>query len=307
MIIEDDVRRTRRLGWIAVGISTAITSFWAFWGIIENFHEGWYSESLWANLGMLLLQYLAPMLIFMGLALVSIIWPRAGGVTHGLLALLAVWFFRAFSVTATCLIVLPLLGLGVLHYLGRPQPRRTAIVVVLGVPLLTLVIAGIEPALRVSQRVDNGSFGMRYVEGNGVALYWAPAGPGWPVVGGDWFAAQEACHFLREDGLTLAAVQPRIWRLPTVEEAVRSMARHGQNSGGEWDEESASAIYDRTPDKEPPLWNVHSPVIYWWTATEIDDGQAYIIVYDGKVWPRSKELGPDNLGFRCVKEIEAPN
>ena len=28
------------VGWIAVGLSTAVTCFWAFWGIIENFHEG---------------------------------------------------------------------------------------------------------------------------------------------------------------------------------------------------------------------------------------------------------------------------
>jgi hypothetical protein len=29
-------------GWIAVSLSIVITCFWAFWGIIENFHEGWY-------------------------------------------------------------------------------------------------------------------------------------------------------------------------------------------------------------------------------------------------------------------------
>jgi len=32
-------------GWIAVGFSTIITRVWAFWGIIENFYEGWQSES----------------------------------------------------------------------------------------------------------------------------------------------------------------------------------------------------------------------------------------------------------------------
>jgi len=41
-------------------------------------------------------------------------------------------------------------------------------------------------------------------------------------------------------------------------------------------------------------------VIYWWTATEISEGTAYIIAYDGKVGPRSKDIGPDYLGFRCV-------
>ncbi|MBC8350439.1 MAG: hypothetical protein H8E66_00525 [Planctomycetes bacterium] len=40
----------RIVGWIAVVLSTAITCFWAFWGIIENFHEGWYFESVWSNL-----------------------------------------------------------------------------------------------------------------------------------------------------------------------------------------------------------------------------------------------------------------
>jgi hypothetical protein len=89
--------------------------------------------------------------------------------------------------------------------------------------------------------------------------------------------------------------------LPTVDEAVRSMARHGINSGGVWDTETLEATYETDPDKESPLWNLHSQVIYWWTATEVDEDQAYIIVYDGKVWQRSKEFSPAYLGFRCVK------
>ena len=40
-------------GWIAVGISTVITCFWVFWGIIENFHEGWYYESWLSNVGLM--------------------------------------------------------------------------------------------------------------------------------------------------------------------------------------------------------------------------------------------------------------
>jgi len=86
-----------------------------------------------------------------------------------------------------------------------------------------------------------------------------------------------------------------------VDEAVRSMARHGQNSAGVWDAETAQASYAVTPDKESPLWNVHSQVIYWWTDTELENGRAYIIVYDGRVWPRAKDYGPAYLGFRCVK------
>ena len=60
------------VGWIAVGLSTAVTCFWAFWGIIENFHEGWYYESWLSNVGLMFVQYLSPMLIFMGVSLISI-------------------------------------------------------------------------------------------------------------------------------------------------------------------------------------------------------------------------------------------
>ena len=289
------------IGWVAVGLSTVITCGWAFWGIIENFHEGWYFESLWMNLGMMFVQYLSPMLIFLGVTLISIFWPRLGGGLHGLIALFAIWFFQAFSNAATFLIILPLIGLGVMHWFGRPQPRKVAVSLAVGLTMLTLLISGIAPALRVSQRVNDGVLQARLVYGNGVDLVWAPDGPGWPREGGDWYDAQQTCQHLSEDGLTLTTTPQHIWRLPTVDEAVRSMAHHGQNSAGDWDVENAEATYNTKPDKESPLWNVHSQVIYWWTATEIDEERAYIIVYDGRVWPRSKQFGPAYLGFRCVK------
>ena len=138
--------------------------------------------------------------------------------------------------------------------------------------------------------------------GNGVELVWAPDGPGWPRQGSNWYQAGRACQYLSGDGLSMAPAPQPVWRLPTVDEAVRSMARHGVNSAGVWDGEKAEAAYGTCPDKESPLWNIHSQVIYWWTATEVDEKRAYMIVYDGKVWPRSKEFRPAYLGFRCVKE-----
>lgn len=98
-----------------------------------------------------------------------------------------------------------------------------------------------------------------------------------------------------------AAAPQHIWRLPTADEAVRSMARHGRNSGGVRHGEMVHASYETTPDKESPPWNIHSQVIYWWTATEVDEAHAYMSTYDGKVWPRAKDFGPAYLGFRCVK------
>jgi len=241
------------------------------------------------------------MLIFTTVTLISIRWPRLGGSLHVIIALLAIGFFQAFSNAATFLIIIPLAALGALYWFGRPRPRKLALSLVMVLPLLTLIIAGVEPALRVSQRLDDGNLNARFVDGNGVELLWAPDGPGWPHQGEDWYKAQRICQHLMEDGLALASTPQHIWRLPSVDEAVRSMARHGQNSGGVWDAQSGTAAYQTPPDKESPLWNVHSQVIYWWTATEIDQDRAYIIVYDGKVWPRSKQYGPAYLGFRCVK------
>lgn len=300
--MQEIEKKTRVLGWVAVGLSITITCFWAFWGIIENFHEGWYAQSWLANVGLMLVQYLGPMLIFMAITLVSISWPRLGGGLHWVLVLLAAGFFDILNNTVVLLILLPLAGLGALYWFGRPQPRRTARWLAIGLPLVTLVAAGVRPVLRVSQRQDDGILEARLVAGNGVSLMWAPTGPGWPQKGGDWYQARQACQYLAEDGLSLAATPQNIWRLPIADEAVRSMMRHGRNSGGAWDEGDGKASYETTPDKESPLWQVHSQVIYWWTASEIDANRAYIIAYDGQVWPRSKDIGPDYLGYRCVKE-----
>ncbi len=298
--MTQEIKR-KGLGWAAVSISTLISCVWAGWGIIENFHEGWYYPSLGTNLGLMAAQYLSPMLLFMGLTILGIYRPRISAAVHWLAAGLAAWFFKTGSAAATTLIISPLLGLGTLYWFGKLKKQKLATLLAIGLPLLALVVAGISPAIRVSQRLSDGNLGARLVEGNGLSLVWAPDGPGWPDSGGDWFEAQRSCRRLTEDGLELAGDDQDIWHLPTVEEAVRSLTRNGANSGGAWDAEGARASYQQKPDKESPLWKVHSPVIYWWTSTEVDKDRAYIIVYDGKAWPRSKDFGPDYLGFRCVK------
>jgi hypothetical protein len=115
----------------------------------------------------------------------------------------------------------------------------------------------------------------------------------------------QRCRYLTADGTAVADTPQDIWRLPTVEEAVRSQCRHGRNCEGTWDAATRMAFYERRPDKESPLWATDSQVVYWWTATEINDQQAYIIVYDGKVWPRKKSISPGYLAFRAVKSADA--
>jgi hypothetical protein len=296
-------RHRQFLGWVAVALSTLAACFWAFWGIIENFHEGWFHRSFWMNVGMMLGHYLPLMFVFVGAALAAIRWPRIGGGLHIAAAVGAAWFFRGAAHLVTYpFIVGPLALMGVAYWFGRPRPRRWAVGLVVALPLITVLACGAEPAFRVSGRLDDGDRSARHIAESGVDLIWAPEGPGWPRDGVPWDEAVRRCHYLTEDGTSLADSVQGIWRLPTVAEAVQSMKRRGQNCGGRWDAAGRRASYERTPDKESPLWDVHSQVIYWWTATEVSEEEALIIVYDGKVWPRPKRAHWGYLGFRAVKD-----
>lgn len=283
-------------------MSVAITCLWAFWGIIENFHEGWYYGSLAKNVGLMLAQYLGPMLIFGVMGAVSVAWPRIGSGLHASAGLALGLYFRPLNTTTLTLITGPLILLSAMYWLGRPHPRKLAYALIGGLPMLTLVIGGAYPAYLAATRFDDGNFEARLVEGNGVGLIWAPDGPGWPRDGVSWQDAMRRCACLSEDGKSLSEAEQNLWRLPTVEESVRSLTRRGENSGGTWDQASGKAAYRVTPNKESPLWNVHSKVIYWWTSTPVDDKRAYILVYNGQVWPREKRIKPGYLAFRCVKK-----
>ena len=292
----------KTMGWCAVGLSTLGSCYWAVWGTLENFHEGWYYPTLWGNVGLMLVQYLLPMILFVTAALVAVRLPRVGGGLHIAAAAAAAWFFRGASpVVVYPFIVIPLVFMGILYWFGSIKPLRKATVLIVGLPLIVLLICGAEPAYRIAGRLDDGDRSARHMMGNGVDLIWAPEGPGWPREGVSWKEAGRRCRYLSEDGRSLAGTPQNVWRLPTVEEAVRSMRRHGEDSGGTWDVFYRRASYRLTPDKESPLWDVHSKVIYWWTATELNEREAYIIVYDGKVWRRLKHVHWSYLGFRAVK------
>jgi len=293
------------VGWLAVALSTLAACFWAFWGSIENFHEGWYHRSWTMNLAMMLGQYLMLTIVFIGSSLVAIRWPRVGGTIHMIAGLLAAWRFRgAAPLVIYGSITGPLIVMGFAYWFGRPEPRRWAAGVVIGLPLLIALICGAEPAWRVAGRFNDGILSARRLTDNGVDLIWAPRGPGWPDDGTSWEEAQRICRYLSEDGLTISENPENIWRLPTVEEAVRSMTRHNQNCRGTWDVARGRAFYQKMPDKESPLWDIHSKVIYWWTATELNAQEAYIIVYNGQVWPRPKVARWGYLGFRAVKDAK---
>lgn len=294
------------IGWIAVSVTTALSGIWAYWGAVENFHEGWYSASVWENLFLLFFQYLLITIALVSLAVIILRWKKIGLILHIIAAALSIWFFRgAFSVTGL-MIAIPIIALGLGYYYGEPEPKKWAYRLLVTVPLIIILAVSIPHWIRVSQRVNDNDFGTRTIQGNGFTLVWAPRGPGWPDSGTTWEEAQRICKYLSEDGTEIMDEEQNIWRLPAVDEAVRSMMLHGQNAGGVWDEAEGKARYEQTPDKETPLWDVHSKVIYYWTAdtSKKDERKAYIIVYHGGVYEKQKDDGQDYLSFRAVKEAD---
>ncbi|MCA9014836.1 MAG: hypothetical protein KDA77_05835 [Planctomycetaceae bacterium] len=303
------MRITNIIGWIGVVLVTLVASFWAFWGIIEAFHEGWWRPQL----VMRLLQtaaYLSPAVIFSGFAVLGIRWPCVGAVLFILLgaviATLIIIDQSSISIEIVlCLTALPIVG-GLLFFFGRPMPESAACIVVVAIPLLTLLGSGAEPVYRVCTRFDDGDRGTRLVKGQGVTLIWAPAGPGWSRDGGvDWNEARERVRYLAEDGLSLTKEPQDFWRLPTREEVVCSLTRGNRNAGGIWDPVRNQPHYERKPDKESPVWDPYAPLIYLWTADEANERRAWIVVYHGGIYAKNKNLASPSIGFRAVRKAVA--
>ncbi len=291
-------------GWMAIAISTGFACLWAWWGCNENFHEGWYSPSIWKNIGLLIVQYLSPMLLVMLVSGAALAWPRLALPGMGICAIAAAWFFGRFHIfsAAVWLIAIPLVILGALYQFGHPEPRRWAWRCLIGLPLMTAIGSGAYPGWMAVHRFDDGNYGIRQISGNGVTLFWAPEGPGWPEKGVSWNTAMENCARLTADGRSLGNAPQNVWRLPTVDESVRSLVFRGENAGGSWDQGLQRAEFRHMPDKDSPLWKVHSKIIYWWTSTEADREHAYYITSNGYVHSVPKRIAPGYLAYRCVAE-----
>lgn len=310
---------TNGIGWSAAALSLTAGCVLAARVTELAFLEGWWAPSILDNLRMTA-GWLLPASIPVVFALVAIGWPRIGGLLHVVVGVFL------FVLPLLCdsgflpdpnhphlpvLLLVHLTGIllvimGIAYFKGRPQPRWLAIGLVAGLPIATSLICAAEPIWRITHRQDDGVTAARRVEGNGVELVWAPAGPGWPEQGTEKLdEAEKIVSRLTEDGLSLADSPQNIWRLPTIDEVVQSLTRNGQNAGGEWDPELGQARYRVTPDKESPLWRVHSPVVCWWTSsrtTERPDGHvSYAISCHGGVSKHYTFLPSANLGFRAVK------
>jgi hypothetical protein len=219
--------------------------------------------------------------------------------------------------------------------------RNLSHLLAIGVPVAIACVFSAVMLPTVLTRVDDGERGARLIEGNGVRLVWAPEGPGWnwrQPWGGfpSWdrvalygveplgmedkpghgrqdgervhataeeMRETQLCRYLGDDGLTLMDEPQDIWRIPTTDEVVRSLARHGQNSGCVWSGERRSrALCDIQPDKESPLWATDQPAIYYWTADEFDARNGFFVAYNGMVNAALKSGGNPRHSYRCVRD-----
>jgi hypothetical protein len=285
----------------AVGLCIIVASYWSAWGTIENFHEGWYKKSLADNLTMALVQYLGLPLGFAFLAAVAIWKPRLGSalfVLAGILVNSVLFGFR--NAVGIQLILIPCLLLAALFVFGLVPHRHIAIGIALGLPIAIIIGVGVPLAWKVSHRLSYIPDRPLLWATSSETLVWAPPGPGWSAIGVDYRQALNTCDHLTPDGRSVDAHPQHLWRLPTVGEAVRAMNRGGRVAGCGYSGNLGPQSCKSEPDKEAPMWDPYSPIIYWWTSTDDAIGSNLRVSYSAYVHAVSKRRN-GYTGFRAVR------
>lgn len=286
-------------GWAALLILTLFASVWGYWGMIENFYEGWYYESSWMNLKLMFYQYLSPVFIFLLLGILVIYLKRWSVLFILLLGSWIIWYYHNWFY------FLPFIPSAIFAFWGKIRKQRLALKLHLLIPAMTLLAAGAEPVYRVSTRIKKHTGEAVNIKTSTGWIKWVQEGPGWSKTSYNWYEAVGICRRLDSSGNHFSDQQQNSWRLPDIDEAVTSMHRHGRPAGGKWDTKAEYAFYDRLPDKEFPMWNRHSPIIYWWTGTgpSADTSYAWMISANGVVKKVKKKFKAGYYGFRAVTNI----
>lgn len=343
--------RSRIPGAVATAMLAVFVGFWTFWSFAELYYEGWdmpFPQPL---------VYLIPCAIALALGAATLTWPRVMGVAIIVLSLAFYGWAIAMNLQRWGFswgMLLGWLGIASLTVLGgvlfvidgricarrQPDPRvasastRRRWLVVVGAPLLLAAVMSAVELTRILRRLDDGDRGARRIDGDGVHLLWAPAGPGWnwpqawggypswdslalygvPPVGlkqaaeghhasADDMARTGLCGYLDAEGLSLTTAPLHLWRMPTVDEFVRSLTRHGESAGCTWSGAIGRMACRVPPDKETPLWAPEQPPIYMWTS-EHSGADAWYVNYQGFVAHQPKNFGNPRHGYRCVREPE---
>jgi hypothetical protein len=200
MLLEQEIKLKHRLpGYLAIALLTLATALWTFWGIGEMYYEGWWGA--WTNR----VPYLVPMLICWIFAFISLTWPRIGGrmitiicgafytwcwVRQAQLGTLTLdWILGWFPISG----IFVLIGLLFLldgHFrrkqraaywqLSQQRWQRNLNYLVVVIPSLVMTVGiSILFVPFINSRYDDGDRGAQLIQGNGIVLVWAPAGPGW--------------------------------------------------------------------------------------------------------------------------------
>jgi rhamnogalacturonyl hydrolase YesR len=163
-------------GYIALAVMILVTSFWTFWGVRAMCYQGWWEAWYFR------LPYLAPAIVGLGLTLIMVARPRAGGSLVIVIGgALTVWWWWQISLTAgltpdKVLTTLPFSGLSVVagvlslvdgHHRQRLRseegqvlskewlPRRLRYVLAIALPLLVAIAASILIPLTLSPETSN--------------------------------------------------------------------------------------------------------------------------------------------------------
>lgn len=334
---------SRLPGVVATALLTGFVCFWTFWSLTELYYEGW--NMPWPQP----LAYLVPCAVALALGAATIAWPRRMGAVIVALSLafygwaiainLQRWGFTwGMLLGWLAMTSLTVLGGALFVIDGRRAPdprapwwrRRARWLAVVGAPLAVATSISSAELPRILGRLDDGDRGARRIDGDGVQLVWAPAGPGWnwqqpwggypswdslatygaPPIGlkprpprarADDMARTGLCAHLDAAGTALLPAPQHLWRMPTADEFVRSLTRRGASAGCTWDGAVGRAPCRTQPDKETPLWAPDAPPIYMWTS-EQSDTDAWYVNYQGFVAHQSKGFGNPRHGYRCVRD-----
>ncbi|MDR3689238.1 MAG: hypothetical protein P4L46_07665 [Fimbriimonas sp.] len=289
------------LGIFGVIVATTIAGFWSVWGTIENFHEGWYTHSLWSNLLLAAVQYVGWPLGFAFLSCIAIWRPAIGSALFALIGVgLNAFLFGFRNGPGIVLILVPCLMLAVLFGVGRTPKPRVAAEILLGVPMVIMVVIGTPLLWKVSHRLTAISSGALTWKAPSETMVWAPPGPGWTTSGSSFAEAESICDRLAADGKSIVAKPTYLWRLPTAEEAIHALNRGGVPAGCRLGRTPGFQPCFNEPDKEAPLWNPYCPIIYWWTASHDQSGKVLRVAYNGYVLPVDP-CANGYTGFRAVR------
>lgn len=288
-------RKKRIVGWIFLLLISSIISFWTFWGIVESFYEGWYYETFRENIYLTISRYLLPVWIILVPGLVSIFKPRIGAILFLLLGVYIAFYFSQLF------FFVPVILVGMASWYSTLPSRKLSLTILLGMPFLTLLVFGIGPAVRVSNRyhITLDSLTVKIPDHT---IVWSPPGPGWSIEPVDWYEADSICSHLDITGRVVMDTAMFIWHLPSIEEVVASTYWRGKPMEGAFDSIKLTTNFPETPDKEPPLWDPYSPIIYWWTSKEKDAHTAYMISFNGVIFGKEKNHKAGYYGFRAVKK-----